>query len=140
LRSQLKDRVLGPKVTNMSLSGFPKITSIDKVDTRAWTPADWVQLAQALQARYLVTGSVDEAGWSTSFLANKYSAIVSGKVVSGETGEVLANVSGLRVHKAPTHGDLLGGRKYFENTVMPEAARALSKQLMSGLKTSKKKS
>jgi len=137
LRSQFHDRALGPRLTNMSLSGLTGVSATDKVDTRNWTPAEWVKLGQSLQARYLISGTVDEADWSTSFLANKYTAFVSAKVVSGDTGQVLASVNRVKVHKAPTHGDLLGGRKYFENTVMPDSARAIVKQLMSTLKDDK---
>ena len=134
LRDKFNDRILGPRSTGIALSAMLNVDSGSKIDTRQWTPSQWKSLAQTLQAKYLITGTVDEADWSTSFLANKYTAIVSAKLISGETGQILANADGIRVHKAPTHGDVTGGRKYFEGTVMGEAARALSKQLSGPLK------
>lgn len=134
LRSQYHDRALGPRLTNMSLSTMPNLTSTAQVDTRRWTPEDWKKLAQSLQAKYIITGWIDAADWATSMMANKYTTYVSAKVVSGDTGQDLIFIDRLKVSKSPTHGDLLGGPKYYENTMMPACAKAILKQIQTTLK------
>lgn len=134
LRSQFHDRAMGPRLTNMSLSSLPNVTRTDQVDTRTWTPEDWKKLGQSSQAKYLVTGWIDAADWATSMMANKYTTYVSAKVFSGDTGKELIFIDRLKVHKAPTHGDLLGGPKYYENTMMPACAKAIVKELAATLK------
>ncbi len=134
LRSQFRDRAMGPRLTNMSLSNMANLKRTDQVDTRSWTPDDWKKLGQSLQARYIITGWIDAADWATSTMANKYTTYVSAKVVSGDTGKELIFIDRLKVHKAPTHGDLLGGPKYYENTMMPACAKAIVKQLLTTLK------
>lgn len=134
LRSQYHDRALGPRLTNMSLSTMPGLTRTDQVDTRLWTPADWKKLAQSLQAAYIITGWIDAADWATSMMANKYTTYVSAKVVSGDTGQDLIFIDRLKVSKSPTNGDLLGGPKYYENTMMPACAKAILKHMQTTLK------
>ena len=134
LRSQFRDRAMGPRLTKMSLSNVPNLTRTDQVDTRSWTPEDWKKLGQSLQAKYIITGWIDAADWATGVMANKYTTYVSAKVVSGDTGKELIFIDRLKVNKAPTHGDLLGGPKYYENTMMPACAKAILKQLQITLK------
>lgn len=134
LRSQYHDRALGPRLTNMSLSTIPNLTRTDQVDTRRWTPEEWKKLAQSLQAAYIITGWIDAADWATSMMANKYTTYVSAKVVSGDTGQDLIFIDRLKVSKSPTNGDLLGGPKYYENTMMPACAKAILKHIQTTLK------
>lgn len=139
LRSQFRDRAMGPRLTNMSLSNMPNLTRTDQVDTRRWTPEDWKKLGQSLQAKYIITGWIDAADWATGVMANKYTTYVSAKVISGDTGQELIFIDRLKVNKSPTHGDLLGGPKYYEQTMMPACAKAIVKQLTTVLKTDQSK-
>lgn len=138
LRSEYKNRTLGPRIVNLALGNGAEAGITQRVDTRAWTPEQWKRMGREMQAKYIITGNVDRATWGTSFTSNKYDVTLSARLISGDTGEVLATVNGLKVHKAPWQGDLGGGRKYFENEVMAEASEQLVKQFKSFLKTPKK--
>ncbi|MBS1953329.1 MAG: caspase family protein [Cyanobacteria bacterium SZAS-4] len=139
LRSQFHDRAMGPRLTNMSLSNMGNLARTDQVDTRSWTPDDWKKLGKSLQAKYIVTGWIDAADWATGMMANKYTTYVSTKVISGDTGQELIFIDRLKVNKSPTNGDMLGGVKYYENTMMPACAKAIVKQLQTTLKSDQSK-
>lgn len=134
LRSHYKARTLGPRMVNMAINNDMQLSDHDKIDTSGWTPEKWKKIAAAAQAKYLITGTIDEADWATSFTSNKYDVRVTARLISGDTGQVLQTVRGLKVHKAPWQGDLGGGRKYFEKEVMQEASEQLVKQFKSQLK------
>jgi hypothetical protein len=138
LRSEYKNRTVGPRTVSLAISDNAVLAVGQKVDTTKWSADQWKRIGRDLQAKYLITGSVDTAAWATSFTSNKYDVTVSANLVSGDTGEVLSTVRGLKVHKAPWQGDLGGGQKYFENEVMAEASEQLVKQFKSILKTPKK--
>jgi hypothetical protein len=71
--------------------------------------------------------------WRPTTWSNRYTFVVSAKIVDLQTGETVARVDRLTVGKAPWTGDTGGGKKYFEKEVLPEAARqlvaALAKQM-----------
>lgn len=134
LRAQYKARTLGPRMVNMAVNDDMHLPAADKIDTSGWTPDKWKRIAATAQAKYLITGTIDEADWATSFTSNKYDVKVTARLISGDTGQVLQTVQGLKVHKAPWQGDLGGGRKYFEKEVMQEASEQLVKQFKSSLK------
>ncbi len=134
LRAQYKARTLGPRMVNMAINDDMHLPAVDKIDTSGWTPDKWKRIAATAQAKYLITGTIDEADWATSFTSNKYDVKVTARLISGDTGQVLQTVQGLKVHKAPWQGDLGGGRKYFEKEVMQEASEQLVKQFKSVLK------
>lgn len=129
LRDKFSSRVLGPRSVTDGLdeSHLPRTTS-------SWSTAEWERAGSALQAKYLVTATIDEVSWSTSMMANKYTLIVSAKLVSGETGQVLAELNSFKVHKAPFQGDTGGAAKYFENTVAQAAAEEIAKKFSSALR------
>lgn len=134
LRSQYKARTLGPRMVNMAINDDMHLPASDKIDTTAWTAEKWKKIAATAQAKYLITGTIDEAAWGTSFTSNKYDVRITARLISGDTGQVLQTVQGMKVHKAPWQGDLGGGRKYFEKEVMEEASEQLVKQFKSVLK------
>lgn len=129
LRKRFGDRVLGPRSINLALADPGT-----KFDTTHLSDHDLQTLAHQLQARYLITANIDELDWSTSVMANKYTAVTSATLISGETGKPLATVSKMRIHKAPFHGDITGGRKYFENQLMPEVSDNIVGEFKSALK------
>lgn len=128
LRSKFGNKVLGPLFVRETLEQNKFALN---------TPDDWRRLAQALQARYLISSTIDEASWDTSVMSNKYGLVVSSTLISGETGLPISEVKSLRVKKAPFQGDIGGGRKYFENTVAPEAANEVAKILSKRLAESR---
>lgn len=142
LRSEYKDRTVGPRMVSMALgqsTGDASFNPLSKIDTSKWTAEDWKRVGRETQARYLITGSVDEATWGTSFTSNKYHVKVSAKLISGDTGQVLAAIKEKKVNKAPWQGDVGGGQKYFENEVMEEASEELVKEFKSVLKEAKQR-
>jgi hypothetical protein len=125
MRSRFGHRVLGPHSTEEGLHENAEL--LNRAAQGTATADEWKKLANSLQAKYLVYSSVDEADWDTSVMANKYSMVVSANLISGDTGTVVAQVKNYRVNKAPFHGDVMGGRKYFENQVAPDAANQIGK-------------
>lgn len=140
LRSRFGQLVLGPHATREALQ--ENALASDGTLTPS-SPEQWRKIGDALHARFLVASSIDEVGWDTSVMSNKYNLVISSKLISAETGTVISELNSVRVKKAPFHGDVSGGRKYFENEVSPEAAdqvaKAFSKQLekLAGEKSSK---
>jgi hypothetical protein len=129
LRNKFSSRVLGPRSVADGLEEGHLSQS-----TSSWSTAEWERAGRALQAKYLVTATIDEVSWSTSMMANKYTLIVSAKLMSGETGQVLAELNSFKVHKAPFQGDTGGAAKYFENTVAQDAAEEIAKKFWSALR------
>jgi hypothetical protein len=129
LRSKFATRVLGPRSVSDGIveSNLPWTAS-------SWSPQDWQRAGKALQAKYLVSAGIDEVSWGTSVMANKYTMIVSAKLISGETGQVLAELNSFKVHKAPFQGDATGAAKYFENTVAQVAAEEIAKKFSLSLR------
>lgn len=126
LRAKFGERVLGPHSTRDGLEEGKLLNAA--VNQPALTAENWKRIGAALQAKYMVAATIDEVGWDTSVMANKYTLVVSAKLIDGESGQQLAELKDFAVKKAPFHGDVTGGRKYFENQVAPEAAQEIAKR------------
>lgn len=92
-------------------------------------PSELVRLGSALDCRYLVTGSIDEAHFHITTMANHYTLIGSMRVISGETGKLLKSAERLTVQKAPLTGDMGGGLKFFQKVVCRTMAERMAKEL-----------
>lgn len=129
LRSKFSTHVLGPHSVNAALSENQL-----SPNTGSWVETDWKRAGEALQAKYLVAASIDQVDWSTSMMANKYTMIVSARLMSGDTGRVISEVKALQIKKAPFQGDVGGARQYLENTVAPSAAKEVAEEFISALR------
>ncbi len=122
MREKFGSHVLGPQSVNAGLAE----AHLNALNTTRWSERDWQQAAEALQSKYLVSATIDEVDWATSMMANKYTMVVSARLVSGDTGRVISEVNSLRIKKAPFQGDAGGARQYLENTVGPSAAKDIA--------------
>lgn len=135
-QSKTKNRVVPPiKMGEFMRSSFPTLASQKVFDTRAWGPTDWAAVKSKLTTPtpYLLVGTVDEATWRPTTWSNRYSFTATAKVIEVQTGKTLVSVNSV-VTKAPWTGDTGGGKKYFENTVVPDMAQELVKKLMAQMK------
>jgi hypothetical protein len=91
----------------------------------AGNESSFKNIGASLSTRYLLTGVVDEIMWRPTTWSNRYTFVVSAQIIDLQTGKVEARVDRLTISKAPMTSDKGGGKKYFENEVVPEAARQL---------------
>ena len=131
LRAQAEEFASGRIVPQEAVIDALNTLGIDAA--RRPGPGDWARLGAALNAKYLVTGSIDEAHFHITMMANQYTLIASMRVMSGETGQTLKAVDHLRVFKAPLTGDMGGGLKYFQKVVCQVLSERLGKELRSAI-------
>lgn len=119
LASKLKDRVIDPRGLLAENPG--KVP-----DPSCQTPEEWQKIGRLLGTKYIVCGTVDEVRWTPGTMANKYSMIVSVRLISGLTGHQIWQLNQYQIVKAPFFGDMRGGRVYFEEVLAPAVAEHLT--------------
>ncbi|MDX1985611.1 MAG: caspase family protein [Candidatus Obscuribacter sp.] len=121
------------KTSNEIRLKFPYLEKERYLNLSGWNEDAFKAIGTAVSERYLLTGVVDEIMWRPTRWSNRYTFTVSARIVDLQTGKTIARVDRLTVGKAPWTADTSGGKKYFENEVLPEAAKllvtALSKQM-----------
>lgn len=112
---------------------FPTLEKVRYLNLSAWNEDNFKTIGAAVSMRYLLTGVVDEIMWRPTKWSNRYTFVVSAQIIDLQTGKTVARVDRLTIGKAPWTSDTGGGKKYFENEVVPDAARqlvtALAKQM-----------
>lgn len=112
---------------------FPALEKVRYLNLTEGTESNFKTMGAALSMRYLLTGVVDEIMWRPTKWSNRYTFVVSAQIIDLQTGKVAARVDRLTIGKAPWTSDTGGGKKYFENEVVPDAAKqlvtALAKQM-----------
>lgn len=112
---------------------FPALEKVRYLNLTEGTEANFKTMGASLSMRYLLTGVVDEIMWRPTKWSNRYTFVVSAQIIDLQTGKVVARVDRLTIGKAPWTSDTGGGKKYFENEVVPDAAKqlvtALAKQM-----------
>lgn len=112
---------------------FPTLEKVRYLNLSAWNEDNFKTIGAAVSMRYLLTGVVDEIMWRPTKWSNRYTFVVSAQIIDLQTGKAVARVDRLTIGKAPWTSDTGGGKKYFENEVVPDAARqlvtALAKQM-----------
>lgn len=112
---------------------FPSLEKVRYLNLSAWNEDNFKTIGAAVSMRYLLTGVVDEIMWRPTKWSNRYTFVVSAQIIDLQTGKAVARVDRLTIGKAPWTSDTGGGKKYFENEVVPDAARqlvtALAKQM-----------
>jgi uncharacterized caspase-like protein len=112
---------------------FPALEKVRYLNLTEGTEANFKTMGASLSMRYLLTGVVDEIMWRPTKWSNRYTFVVSAQIIDLQTGKVAARVDRLTIGKAPWTSDTGGGKKYFENEVVPDAAKqlvtALAKQM-----------
>ncbi len=131
VRSRLGDGVLGPRVVQEALQQENLITHLNS--SQNWTTAQWQKLGKNLGADYILCGGLDEVGWATSTMANRYTFIVSARMIDARTGLSLGAVEAEKIYKSTFHGDAGGGRNYFDQVVAVQAADKVSGKLLRDL-------
>ncbi len=104
---------------------FPPLEKVRYLNLTAGNENSFKNIGASLSTRYLLTGVVDEIMWRPTTWSNRYTFVVSAQIIDLQTGKVEARVDRLTISKAPMTSDKGGGKKYFENEVVPEAARQL---------------
>lgn len=104
---------------------FPPLEKVRYLNLTAGNESSFKNIGASLSTRYLLTGVVDEIMWRPTTWSNRYTFVVSAQIIDLQTGKVEARVDRLTISKAPMTSDKGGGKKYFENEVVPEAARQL---------------
>lgn len=112
---------------------FPALEKVRYLNLSTWNEDNFKAVGAAVSMRYLLTGVVDEIMWRPTKWSNRYTFVVSAQIIDLQTGKVAARVDRLTIGKAPWTSDTGGGKKYFENEVVPDAAKqlvtALAKQM-----------
>ncbi|MFA7340462.1 MAG: caspase family protein [Candidatus Obscuribacterales bacterium] len=112
---------------------FPTLEKVRYLNLSAWNEDNFKTIGAAVSMRYLLTGVVDEIMWRPTKWSNRYTFVVSAQIIDLQTGKAVARVDRLTIGKAPWTSDTGGGKRYFENEVVPDAARqlvtALAKQM-----------
>jgi uncharacterized caspase-like protein len=112
---------------------FPSLEKVRYLNLSAWNEDNFKTIGAAVSMRYLLTGVVDEIMWRPTKWSNRYTFVVSAQIIDLQTGKAVARVDRLTIGKAPWTSDTGGGKKYFENEVVPDAAKqlvtALAKQM-----------
>lgn len=112
---------------------FPALEKVRYLNLTAGNETSFKTIGASLSMRYLLTGVVDEIMWRPTKWSNHYTFVVSAQIIDLQTGKVAARVDRLTIGKAPWTSDTGGGKKYFENEVVPDAAKqlvtALAKQM-----------
>jgi uncharacterized caspase-like protein len=112
---------------------FPALEKVRYLNLTAGNETSFKAIGEAVSMRYLLTGVVDEIMWRPTKWSNRYTFVVSAQIIDLQTGMVAARVDRLTIGKAPWTSDTGGGKKYFENEVVPDAAKqlvsALAKQM-----------
>ncbi|MDP3509062.1 MAG: caspase family protein [Candidatus Melainabacteria bacterium] len=112
---------------------FPALEKVRYLNLTAGNETSFKAIGEAVSMRYLLTGVVDEIMWRPTKWSNRYTFVVSAQIIDLQTGMVEARVDRLTISKAPMTSDKGGGKKYFENEVVPDAAKqlvsALAKQM-----------
>jgi hypothetical protein len=119
LASKLKDRVIDPR-------GLLAENPGQVPDPNCQSAEEWQRIGRLLGTKYIVCGTVDEVRWTPGTMANKYSMIVSVRLVSGQTGHQIWQLNQYQIVKAPFFGDMRGGRVYFEEVLAPAVAEHLT--------------
>lgn len=104
---------------------FPSLEKVRYLNLTAGNETSFKAIGAAVSMRYLLTGVVDEIMWRPTKWSNRYTFVVSAQIIDLQTGKVEARVDRLTIGKAPWTSDTGGGKKYFENEVVPDAARQL---------------
>lgn len=129
LQRDIGDRLRG--------GGFPTLSKLQEFNLSAWKDADFVTVSKCVGTQYAVTGVVEQIWWQTSFSTNIYTFVASAKVVDMRTGTTLASERHKETNK-PWFGDKAGGRaggkQFFINKVLPDAAKELTEKLLKQMK------
>lgn len=104
---------------------FPALEKVRYLNLTAGNETSFKTMGASLSMRYLLTGVVDEIMWRPTKWSNRYTFVVSAQIIDLQTGKVAARVDRLTIGKAPWTSDTGGGKKYFENEVVPDAAKQL---------------
>lgn len=122
------------KTSNEIRLKFPYLEKERYLNLSGWNEDAFKAIGTAVSERYLLTGVVDEIMWRPTRWSNRYTFTVSARIVDLQTGKTIARVDRLTVGKAPWTADTSGGKKYFENEVLPEAAKLLVTALIKQMK------
>lgn len=122
------------KTSNEIRLKFPYLEKERYLNLSGWNEDAFKAIGTAVSERYLLTGVVDEIMWRPTRWSNRYTFTVSARIVDLQTGKTMARVDRLTVGKAPWTADTSGGKKYFENEVLPEAAKLLVTALIKQMK------
>lgn len=122
------------KTSNEIRLKFPYLEKERYLNLSGWNEDAFKAIGAAVSERYLLTGVVDEIMWRPTRWSNRYTFTVSARIVDLQTGKTMARVDRLTVGKAPWTADTSGGKKYFENEVLPEAAKQLVTALLKQMK------
>ena len=122
------------KTSNEIRLKFPYLEKERYLNLSGWNEDAFKAIGTAVSERYLFTGVVDEIMWRPTRWSNRYTFTVSARIVDLQTGKTMARVDRLTVGKAPWTADTSGGKKYFENEVLPEAAKLLVTALIKQMK------
>lgn len=128
LQKDIGDRLRG---------GFPALSKLQAFNLNGWKDSDFVTISRCLGVQYAVTGVVEQIWWQTSFSTNKYTFVASAKIIDMRTGATLASERH-KEYNAPWFGDKAGGRaggkQFFINKILPDAAKELSEKLLKQMK------
>jgi len=136
VRSRLGDGVLGPRIVQEAL--LQENLTAHLSNAQSWSAAQWQNLGKNLGADYILCGGLDEVGWATSTMANKYTFIVSARLIDARTGLSLGAVEAEKIYRSTFHGDAGGGRKYFDEEVAVQAADKVYGRLLRNLPDKKR--
>jgi uncharacterized caspase-like protein len=135
--ARLSGTVLQKDIGDRLRAGFPSLSQLSEFNLNGWKDTDFLKLSKTLGVQYVLTGVVEQIAWQTSFSTNKYTFVVSAKIIDMRTGATVASER----HKeldSPWFGDKAGGRAggklHFVEKVLPAAAKELCSSLAKQLK------
>jgi len=118
--------VLGDKVA--------RVQDVHQVETGSESGTHWARVAQRTGAKYILTGSVDEASFDGHlFGGDQYEIIYSAKLISAASGQVVWRVSERKIEKklmTPKEKDPIA---VFSDNVLAAAAEQLATRVTASL-------